>query len=373
MFCAARDALDVRWTLSDPRNVSVAHRVSVARLDALGRGRTEPSGETRELPASLPRCMEARRRSARALACAVALLVLALVVPAVSGAAIKLTPVTGKLKTKIGIADQKAEVFDDERLRGLGFGYSRRSVAWDALRHSEQRAELDDWVAGAGVMGADPMITLARSRKTTGRRYVPPTGAQYLREFLRMRKRYPTVKTWATWNEANMCGVGTCDKPELVARYYTIIRRNCPGCKVVAADLLDQPNMVGWVRAFRSAARFEPKYWGLHGYIDANRFQTTRTVSLLKAVSGEVWLTEVGGLVARRNSSTITLPQGKAHAALATRFIFNRLARLDRRVARIYIYHWRSSTRRDSWDSALVGADGKPRPALTIVRRFLRP
>ena len=36
LFCAACDALDVRWTLSNPRNVSVAHRVSVARLDAIG-------------------------------------------------------------------------------------------------------------------------------------------------------------------------------------------------------------------------------------------------------------------------------------------------------------------------------------------------
>jgi hypothetical protein len=310
-------------------------------------------------------------RSARAVACAAALLCLALVVPASSGAAIKLKPVAGKLTTKIGIADQKAAIFDDERLRDLGFGYARRSVAWDALRYADQRRDLDAWVAGARLMGAEPLITLARSRKTTGRIYRPPTAAQYLLEFRRLRARYKAVKTWSAWNEANMCGVGTCRKPQLVARYYTLIRRNCPGCKVVAADLLDQPNMVGWVRAFRRAARVEPKYWGLHGYIDANRFQATRTVSLLKAVRGEVWLTEVGGLVARRNRSSIRLPQGKAHAARATRFIFDRLARLDRRVARIYVYHWRSTTPRDSWDSALVGADGKPRPSLAIVGRVL--
>ncbi|MDP8968042.1 MAG: helix-turn-helix domain-containing protein [Actinomycetota bacterium] len=36
LFCTACDALDVRWTLSNPRNVSVAHRASVARLDAIG-------------------------------------------------------------------------------------------------------------------------------------------------------------------------------------------------------------------------------------------------------------------------------------------------------------------------------------------------
>lgn len=312
------------------------------------------------------------RHHARATARAVALLSLVLAVPASATAATRLTPVTGKLTTKIGIADQKAAVFYDERLQGLGFGYARRSVPWDALRHRDQRADLDAWVDAADFMGTEPLITLARSRKATGRAYRPPTATQYLREFLRFRKRYPAVKTWSAWNEANMCGVGTCRKPELVARYYTLIRRNCPRCKVVAADLLDQPNLVRWVRAFRRASRFEPKYWGLHGYVDANRFQTTRTVSLLKAVRGEVWLTEIGGLVARRNRSTIKLRQGKAHAARATRFIFDRLARLDRRVARIYIYHWRSSTNRDSWDSALVGADDKPRPALAVVKRALR-
>ena len=315
--------------------------------------------------------MDAHRRFARAVSCALVLLCLALVVPAATGATITLKPVTGQLATKIGIADQKAEVFDDERMRDLGFGYARRSVAWDALRHADQRDELDAWVAGARLMNAEPLITLARARKATGRTYQPPTAARYLREFLRFRKRYPAVKTWSAWNEANMCGVGTCRRPELVARYYAAIRRNCPGCKVVAADLLDQPNMVSWVRAFRRAARYEPKYWGLHGYIDANRFQTTRTVALLKAVRGEVWLTEVGGLVARRNRSEIKLRQGKSHAASATRFVFRRLARLDRRVARIYIYHWRSSTSRDSWDSALVGADGRARPALAVVKRAL--
>lgn len=315
--------------------------------------------------------MHGRRHLVHAIACAFALLCLAAVAPASAGAAIKLMPVTGKLITKIGIADQKAEVFDDDRLRNLGFGYARRSVPWNALRYADQRADLDAWVAGAGLMGAEPLITLARSRTTTGRTYRPPTGAQYLAAFLRLRNRYPTVKTWSAWNEANMCGVGTCRRPEVVARYYTLMRRNCPGCKVVAADLLDQPNMLSWVRAFRRAARFEPKYWGLHGYIDANRFQTIRTASLLKAVRGEVWLTEIGGLVARRNGSEIRLPQGKAHAGRVTRFIFDRLARLDRRVARIYIYHWRSSTSRDSWDSALVDANGLSRPALAVVSRAL--
>jgi hypothetical protein len=310
--------------------------------------------------------MDAASLPVRAVACAVLLVCLVL---APSGAgAVGLRPVSGALKVKVGIADQKATTFDDQRLQGLGLGYARRSVAWDALRFSDQRADLDAWVEGVQRMGAEPLVTFARSRA----RRRPPGGTEFLLEFNRFHKRYPGVKTYSAWNEANHCGTGTCQRPDLVARYYNAIRRNCPGCKVVAADLLDQPNMVSWVRAFRRAAGFEPRYWGLHDYLDANRFQTVRTAQLLRAVKGEVWLTEVGGLVARRNSSTVRLPQGKAHAAQAMRFIFDRLARLSPRVARIYVYHWRSSTPRDSWDSALVGSDGVRRPSLAVLERVVR-
>jgi hypothetical protein len=314
--------------------------------------------------------MDAASISAHAVACAV-LLVCLVLAPAGAGAA-GLRPVTGPLKVKVGIADQKAAAFDDRRLDGLRLGYARRSVAWDALRFSDQRADLDAWVEGVQRMGAEPLITFARSRDRPDRGNRPPGGTEFLLEFNRFRKRYPDVKTYSAWNEANHCGTGTCTRPDLVARYYNAIRRNCPGCKVVAADLLDQPNMVSWVRAFRRAAGFEPRYWGLHDYLDANRFQTVRTTQLLRAVKGEVWLTEVGGLVARRNKSTVRLPQGKAHAAQAMRFIFDRLARLSPRVARIYVYHWRSSSPRDSWDSALVGSDGVRRPSLAVLERVVR-
>jgi len=314
--------------------------------------------------------MAASAMFARALVGAVALAV-ALVAAAGTHAA-ELRPVTGQLKTKIGIADQKASAFDDPQLQKLGLRYARRSVAWDALRFPDQRDDLDAWMAGVRSIGAEPLITFARSRDRPGRKARVPGPTEYLLLFHRFRKRYPDVRTFSAWNEANSCGSGTCNRPDLVARYFNALRRGCAGCKVVAADLLDQPNMVSWVRRFRRAARIEPRYWGLHDYLDANRLQTTRTTRLLRAVRGEVWLTEVGGIVARRNNSPIPIPQGKVHAAQAMRFIFDRLARLSPRVARIYLYHWRSSTPHDSWDSAFIGSDGVARPALAVLQRVLR-
>jgi hypothetical protein len=41
--------------------------------------------------------------------------------------------------------------------------------------------------------------------------------------------------------------------------------------------------MVGWVRAFRRTARKDKPIWGLHNYIDANRFRTSGTRALLRA------------------------------------------------------------------------------------------
>jgi hypothetical protein len=315
--------------------------------------------------------MSAPWKPVGAASCLVLAMSLASLAAAGAGDAAQLRQVSGPLKVRIGIADQKAKAFDDARLQDLGVRYARRSVAWDALRFPDQVDDLDAWMAGVRLMGADPLITFARSRDRPGRRARVPGPTEYLQMFKRFRKRYPDVKTFSAWNEANSCGTGTCNRPDLAARYYNTLRRNCPGCTIVAADLLDEPNMVSWTRRFRRAAHFEPRYWGLHDYLDANRLQTVRTTALLQAVPGEVWLTEVGGIVARRNHSPIPIPQGKAHAATAMRFIFDRLARLSPRVTRIYVYHWRSQTAHDSWDSALVGSDGVARPALAVLKRVL--
>jgi len=272
---------------------------------------------------------------------------------------------------KAGISDQKHEAFADARLRGLGLGYARRSVAWDALRYRYQVREIDAWMQATRAAGMEPLITFARSR-SSGRRHGPPTPGAFRRQFRRFRKRYPDVRTYSSWNEANHCGTGTCKRAALVAGYYRVIRRDCRGCTVLAADLNDHPNPVPWARRFRRALGYEPGLWGYHNYIDANRLRTTLTRRLLRAVKGQIWLTEVGGLIARRNNSRQAMPQGKARAARATRFIFDRLARLSPRISRLYVYHWSSTSRRDSWDSAFIAPGGQPRPSLLAFEDVLR-
>jgi GNAT superfamily N-acetyltransferase len=269
----------------------------------------------------------------------------------------------------IGIADNKPDMFVDPRFTGFGIGHARLSVGWDALSSGWQLAELDAWLGAAHAANVEPLISFGHSR--TSRRTLP-TPERYLYEFRRFRARYPWVRDYATWNEANHCGEPTCHRPRLVAAYYRKLRRECPDCRILAAETLDTPNMVRWVRAFRRSAGEEPRYWGLHNYIDANRRRTRGTRRMLRAVRGQVWFTETGGIVSRTNRRKVTFPESARHAATATRFLFRRLVPLSRRVTRVYIYHWNAGNPPPrTWDSALVGPTGRIRPAYRAVEQAL--
>jgi len=269
----------------------------------------------------------------------------------------------------VGIADNKPDMFFDPRFAQSGIGVARISVPWNALSSPWQVEQLDAWLNAARAANVEPLVSFGHSR--IDRRSLPTPG-RYLFAFRGFRARYPWVTEFATWNEANHCGEPTCHRARLVAAYYRKLRHECPDCRILAAEVLDQPNMVRWVRAFKRAAHAEPRYWGLHNYIDANRRRTRGTRRMLRAVKGQVWFTETGGIVRRVNRRKVTFPESAKHAATATRFLFRRLVPLSRRVTRVYIYHWNASATPSTWDSALVGPTGRTRPAYRVVRRVLR-
>jgi hypothetical protein len=269
----------------------------------------------------------------------------------------------------VGIADNKADMFFDPRFAASGIGQARISVGWDALSSPWQTEQLDQWLIAAHNAGVEALVSFGHSR--TDRRSLP-TPERFLFEFRRFRARYPWVREFATWNEANHCGEPTCHRPELVAAYYRKLRRDCRDCRILAAEVLDMPNMVSWVRSFRRHAHQEPRYWGLHNYIDANRARTTGTRRMLHAVKGQVWFTETGGIVRRANRHKVTFPESAQHAATATSFLFRRLVPLSRRVTRVYIYHWNADAApAATWDSGLIGPTGRARPAFKVVARVL--
>ena len=49
-----------------------------------------------------------------------------------------------------------------------------------------------------------------------------------------------------------------------------------------------------------------------------------------------------------------------------------KLARLSRRVQRVYFYHWVAPEPDSTWDSALFDRRGRPRPAYKVVKTYIR-
>jgi hypothetical protein len=294
----------------------------------------------------------------RALLLALATLLCAAAVPAPAHAVI------------IGLADQNANMFDDRRFEALDVRYARLAVGWDAMGYDWQRAEIDRWLEGARRAGVRPLVTFMHSR--THRRSLP-SPERFQHEFRRFRQRWPWVREFATWNEANFCGEPTCNRPALVAAYHRKLRQACRSCRILAAELLDMPNISSYARAMRRASRTDPRLWGLHNYVEANRFRTGRTERFLRATRGEVWITETGGLVNRRNGSTTTdIPESPSHAARVTRFLFRGVLPVSSRITRLYVYEWSVPTNRETWDSALIDPYGRRRPAYRVLVEELR-
>jgi hypothetical protein len=265
----------------------------------------------------------------------------------------------------IGIADQKPGMFADARFRALGIRAVRINVPWDVLKDPEGTARLDAWMAGARSAGARPFVTFDRSVR---RPSYNPSAAEMAFALLSLRRRYPGLREFSTWNEANIN-----KRPEIVARWYRALRRACPKCTILATDLLDRGNAISWARRFTRAAGRVPGHWGIHNYVGVNNRSLVSTRAIIHAIPGRFWLTETGGVVSRNNRSPVYFPSSVPHAAAVTAFLLGPVVKaFGARIERIYFYHWDIGPGApDTWDSAFIGPDGRSRPALGVLARSL--
>jgi hypothetical protein len=275
----------------------------------------------------------------------------------------------------VGIGDQKASFFEDPRVEWLGVRHARLVVPW-YVALGWNRGELDyvdGWLRAARSRRVQPLLSFGHGFYGRQRTYLPKP-AEYRGAMRAFRKRFPWVRNYIAWNEANHCSQPTCKKPERAAVYYDALKRQCRKCTVLGASLIDQPNIVTWMRRFRKRARFEPSIWGLHNYIDVNRLRTTGTRRLLRALPkrARVWITETGGVVYRRHyRNKAAFPESETHAGKVTRFLLATALRLPR-IDRVYLYHWNADRYQAQWDSGLIDHRGVPRPAFVQLALHLR-
>jgi putative glycosyl hydrolase len=297
----------------------------------------------------------------RSLLPVAAVAVLCAVILAIPAAASALT---------VGIGDQKAAAFSDTRLRSLGLRYARLIVPWDAA--TSEPGVVDQWLAAVAAAGMEPHVAFEhlRSADCPSRPCVVPSAAQYGAAIRRFVARFPQVKTYTTWNEANHQSQPVVSRPEMVAAYYDQLRAACPSCTVVAGDVLDSGSYASWLRRFLDASSTTPQLWGLHDYGDVTYGRTTGVDTVLGIVPGSLWVEETGGIVTLRNGSgRTTFATSEAAAATAIDRAFA-LTTTRPRITRMYVYEWMAYNN-DPFDAGLVRPDGTARPSLDALRRNL--
>ena len=270
----------------------------------------------------------------------------------------------------IGLSDNRPETILDRRFQRSGIKRVRVLVPFDDVaRGGRRRRAQDAWFNTARANGIEPLVSFYRSHRS---KKLLPSPSGYRRHFRLFRERYPWVREFSTWNEANFpAAQPTGNYPRRTAQFYKIAREECSGgrCTVLAADFRadGSAHATRWLRIFKRHIGRGPHTWGLVSHPDVNRFSTRRTRQFLRATRGDVWATEIGAV----NFFGRGFRPNIRRQTRAMRYMMYRYPGVSRRLKRMYIYHWRAARGDRLWDSALLSASGKRRPSYYIFFRAL--
>jgi hypothetical protein len=309
--------------------------------------------------------------------------------------ALLIAPASASAAYTIGISENSPAMFSDPLFTGLGVKLTRVVVPWNVMTANDGRLpEFQQFVQQADAQGVRVLVTFEHIRgdastcnkRSNFRKPVCriPKLADYEREMRAFMAAFPTVKTISPWNEVNHFTQGTSRDPRAAARFTDKWRQLCPGCTIIAADVLDQADdpaakrptfraTARYIKRFRSFLKTPRTICGIHNYSDVNRFRSTGTRALMKALGcKQYWLTETGGLYKFGSFWSKRTKKGcKTNASCqlkATKYMFT-LARSNKKIKALLIYTWFGAVT-PRFDAGLV-AGGKPRPAYNEVKKRL--
>jgi hypothetical protein len=274
----------------------------------------------------------------------------------------------------VGIGDEQPAMFANPAFKALHTKIARYVTPYDvASNHSHNDLpRLKAWLAAAKKQGIQPLVAFYHSDKTARKM---PSVKTYTSEIKKFLKAFPQVKLLQPWNEANRgnvkeSGNGSYSSPSATqsAQYYLALKAACPKCTIVGLDVLDSTDVPATIRYINVFKRYLgpkrlPSIWGLHNYTDTNRFHSTGTRAVLADTTGQVWMTETGGIVKLSGDFPFSL----SRQTKATRYMFT-LTGLSRRITRLYVFQWTGGvTARERFDAGLTDVHGKPRPAYCVI------
>jgi hypothetical protein len=279
----------------------------------------------------------------------------------------------------VGIGDEQPNMFASPEFKALHTTIARYVTPYDvATNHSHNDLpRLKAWLAAAAREHIQPLIAFYHSDRTPRKM---PSVATYTKDVKLFLKDFPQVKRLQPWNEANRGNVvekgsGSYSSPtaQQSAEYYLALKKACRSCTIVGLDVLDStyvPATIAYINEFKRdvGKRNLPTIWGLHNYSDTNRFHSTGTRAVLADTTGQVWLTETGGIVKLAGDFSFSL----SRQTKATQYMFS-LANLSKRITRLYIFQWTGGiTSKERFDAGLTNSHGQVRPAYCVVYEHLR-
>jgi hypothetical protein len=305
------------------------------------------------------------------------LLILALSLTVVGAGAI--APATSGAKVAVGIGEQKI-VYQNPLFKQLKIKRARYFAPWNVALKKRDNRTFKAWYTSVRKAHVEPLVSFSAATGSACPRRSKcklPSVKSYTKAFKAFRKKYKKIKVFSPWNEANHRSQPTFKNPKRAAQYYNAVRARCHGCKIVAADVIDETNMVRWIKTFKRYAK-KPRIWGLHNYRDTNprkkKGKTTAggTRRLLKVTRGQVWMTETGGLVYFKVGRSVLFHKSESRANRAVKRMFKLAKRYRKRIRRLYIYQFQQPGGRYRFDAGIVRANGTKRAAYNTVARALK-
>jgi hypothetical protein len=276
-----------------------------------------------------------------------------------------------------GIGDEQGEMFGNPLWRQLHTKIVRFITPYDTAMREYNLLKAEGWIHAAEAEHQEILVAFYHSEYTATKN---PSVATYKKDVAKFLKIFPHIRVYQAWDEANRGnerGVFSSPSAETNAKYYQALKRDCHACTVIGLDVLDQDDIyptLDYIAEFkREVYRLKtvmPTIWGLHDYSDVNRLEGWRTHDIVKALGGQVWLTETGGIVKFGGEFPNKRGSGLRRAANVIKFTF-KVAAENPQIKRLYLYDWTGGNSRTRFDAGLMNEHDKPRPGYVVVCRQL--
>ncbi len=319
-------------------------------------------------------------------------------------------PAAASAKPTLGVSDNRPTMLADPLFTALGVKQVRVVVSYNAVTAGENgddeiSGRVAPYIAAASFLGIDPLVAFEHSRGNAavvcahgkGRSKAVcklPSVASYKAEIMKFLTKFPTVHTITPWNEENHFSQATYRDPARGAQFAKAAEQVCKSlgrtCTIPTMDILDSASntksshprytsTVKYVKRLRKAYGRQPAVCGIHNYADVNRFRTSGTKALTKAMRCKsYWLTETGGDYAFGsfwNKDTKKVGKCKTSAGCqkkAMQFLFKRVIKVTSKIKRVYVYNWFGGSE-PRFDAGIVKGSGnapssKARPAYGVVK-----